>query len=217
MKQAQLEKPSIRQTQLMLKIGITGGIGSGKTTVCKLFETLGIPVYYADERAKYLMQHEHFLIDQIKKNFGDEVYENGRLNRALLAEKVFNNKPKLELLNSIVHPAVYRDTERWVEEQKIKKPPYLIKEAALLIETGSYKSLDKLIMVTAPLEERINRVSARDKISVEDVMARVRNQLPEDEKIKLADFIITNEGDLATLEKQVAEVHQQILNSLNQT
>ncbi len=217
MKQAQLEKPSIRQTQLMLKIGITGGIGSGKTTVCKLFETLGIPVYYADERAKYLMQHEHFLIDQLKKNFGDEVYENGRLNRALLAEKVFNNKPKLELLNSIVHPAVYRDTERWVEEQKIKKPPYLIKEAALLIETGSYKSLDKLIMVTAPLEQRINRVSARDKISVEDVMARVRNQLPEDEKIKLADFIITNDGDIANLEKQVAEVHQQILNSLNQT
>ena len=124
MKQAQLEKPSIRQTQLMLKIGITGGIGSGKTTVCKLFETLGIPVYYADERAKYLMQHEHFLIDQLKKNFGDEVYENGRLNRALLAEKVFNNKPKLELLNSIVHPAVYRDTERWVEEQKIKKHNY---------------------------------------------------------------------------------------------
>ncbi len=217
MKQAQLEKPSIRQTQLMLKIGITGGIGSGKTTVCKLFETLGIPVYYADERAKYLMQHEHFLIDQLKKNFGDEVYENGRLNRALLAEKVFNNKPKLELLNSIVHPAVYRDTERWVEEQKIKKPPYLIKEAALLIETGSYNSLDKLIMVTAPLEQRINRVSARDKISVEDVMARVRNQLPEDEKIKLADFIITNDGDIANLEKQVAEVHQQILNSLNQT
>ena len=217
MKQAQLEKPSIRQTQLMLKIGITGGIGSGKTTVCKLFETLGIPVYYADERAKYLMQHEHFLIDQLKKNFGDEVYENGRLNRALLAEKVFNNKPKLELLNSIVHPAVYRDTERWVEEQKIKKPPYLIKEAALLIETCSYKSLDKLIMVTAPLEQRINRVSARDKISVEDVMARVRNQLPEDEKIKLADFIITNDGDIANLEKQVAEVHQQILNSLNQT
>ncbi|MDB5283910.1 MAG: dephospho-CoA kinase, partial [Bacteroidota bacterium] len=104
MKQSAQMKRKPRSDHQMLKIGITGGIGSGKTTVCKMFEALGVPIYYADDRAKYLMQHEHFLIDLIKKNFGEEVYENGRLNRSLLAEKVFNNKAKLDLLNSLVHP-----------------------------------------------------------------------------------------------------------------
>src|ERR1700751_3135766 len=104
----------------MLKVGITGGIGSGKSTVCRIFEELGIPVYDADSRAKYLMQHEHYLIDLLKKKFGEEIYEEGKLNRKLLAEKVFNNKPQLELLNSLVHPAVFRDNERWNEAQKEK-------------------------------------------------------------------------------------------------
>ncbi|HWB64921.1 MAG TPA: dephospho-CoA kinase [Chitinophagales bacterium] len=195
----------------MLRIGITGGIGSGKTAACKVFEKLGIPVYYSDERAKYLMQHEHFLIDQLKKHFGEAIYENGHLNRALLAEKVFNNKPKLELLNSIVHPAVFRDTERWAEEQRLQKLPYAIKEAALLVETGMYKGLDKLIVVTAPIDMRIKRVSERDKLSVEEIMARVRNQLPVEEKIKLADYVITNDGSMDHLENQVKQIHQQLL------
>src|SRR5437016_2031207 len=108
----------------MLKVGVTGGIGSGKTTVCRFFEELGIPVYDADSRAKYLMQHEHYLIDLLKKKFGAEIYDDGKLNRKLLAEKVFNDKPKLELLNSLVHPAVFRDSERWYDAQKTKKPPY---------------------------------------------------------------------------------------------
>jgi dephospho-CoA kinase len=211
MKQMQQMKRRQPINHHMLKVGITGGIGSGKTTVCKMFEKLGIPVYYADERAKYLMQHEHFLIDQLKKNFGEEIYENGRLNRTLLAEKVFNNKSKLELLNSLVHPAVFRDTERWREEQKEKKPPYSINEAALLVETGSYKGLDKLIVVYAPLETRVNRVSNRDKVEIEEVMARVRNQLPEDEKLKLADMVITNDGDLHHLEQQVKQIHEQLM------
>ena len=105
----------------MLTIGLTGGIGSGKTTVCKMFERLGVPIYYADDRAKYLMQHEHYLIDQLKRKFGEEIYDDGKLNRKLLAEKVFNDRPKLELLNSLVHPAVFRDNERWNEAQKAKK------------------------------------------------------------------------------------------------
>ena len=195
----------------MLKVGITGGIGSGKTTVCKMFETQGVPVYYADDRAKYLMQHEHFLIDLIKKNFGEEVYVNGTLDRKLLAAKVFNDKAKLDLLNSLVHPAVYRDTERWVEEQKEKKVAYILKEAALLVETGSYKALDKLIVVTAPLETRIERVSERDKSDAVDVLARVKNQLPEEEKLKLADYVITNNGSLDELAQQVLKIHEKMI------
>ena len=195
----------------MLKVGITGGIGSGKTTVCKMFEKLGVPVYYADDRAKYLMQHEHFLIDQIKKNFGEEVYVNGTLDRKLLAAKVFNDKTKLDLLNSLVHPAVYRDTERWVEEQKEKKVPYILKEAALLVETGSYKALDKLIVVTAPMNTRIERVSERDKVEVNEVQARINNQLPEEEKVKLANYVITNNGSLEGLEQQVLKIHEKMI------
>ena len=195
----------------MLKAGITGGIGSGKTTVCKIFEGLGVPIYYADDRAKYLMQHEHFLIDQIKKNFGEDVYVNGTLDRKLLAGKVFNDKAKLALLNSLVHPAVYRDTERWVEEQREKKVPYILKEAALLVETGSYKALDKLIVVTAPVETRVGRVTDRDKADVEEVMARIRNQLPDEEKIQLADFVIVNDGSLEDLEEQVLKIHEKMI------
>lgn len=198
-------------THRVIKVGITGGIGSGKTTVCKMFAELGIPVYYADDRAKYLMQHEHHLIDEIKKNFGDDVYDCCKLNRKLLAERVFNNKPKLDLLNSLVHPAVFRDTERWIEEQKEKKVPYVLKEAALLVETGSYKMLDKLIVVTAPIDTRMKRVSHRDQVDIEEVQARVRNQLPEKDKIKLADFVIKNDKDLVALHKQVMKIHEQLL------
>src|SRR5437660_338338 len=110
----------------MLKVGITGGIGSGKTTACKMFEELGIPVYDADERAKFLMQHEHYLIDQIKKHFGEASYDNGKLNREYLAKQIFHDKEKLNLLNSLVHPPVFKDNETWTEEQKAKKVPYII-------------------------------------------------------------------------------------------
>jgi len=194
----------------MLKVGITGGIGSGKTTVCRYFEELGIPVYYADERAKYLMQHEHYLIDEIQRNFGKDIYEGGQLNRQLLAEMVFNNKQKLDLLNSLVHPAVFRDNERWTEGQLAKKVPYIIKEAALLIESGSSKSLDKLIVVSAPLNVRVERISKRDNLQTEDIMARVRNQMPEEEKLKQADFVISNDGSLDNLKEQVLNIHQKL-------
>ncbi len=194
----------------VLKIGITGGIGSGKTTACKMFEELGIPVYYADERGKYLMQHEHHLIDEIKKLFGSEVYENGQLNRKLLAEKVFQDKQKLELLNSIVHPAVFHDMEQWLLEKEAQHFPYAIKEAALLIETGANKTLNKLIVVTAPINTRIKRVRERDAVELEEVMARVRNQLPEEEKVKLADFVINNDGNLKNLKEQILKIHNKL-------
>jgi dephospho-CoA kinase len=204
-------KRNLPLAKAMLKVGITGGIGSGKTTACKFFEELGVPVYYADERAKYLLQHEHHLIDEIKRNFGKEVYKDGQLNRPLLAAKVFNNKQQLQLLNSLVHPAVFRDTERWVEEQRAKKVAYILQEAALLVETGSYKKLDKLIVVTAPLHTRTERVSQRDQINTAEVTARVHNQLPEEEKVKLADFVIKNDGDLTHLHRQVIAIHEMLL------
>lgn len=204
-------KRNLQTRTKVLKIGITGGIGSGKTTVCKMFEELGIPVYYADERAKYLMQHEHFLIDEIKKNFGEEVYDNGQLNRQLLASKVFHDKEKVKLLNSLVHPAVFRDTDRWVAEQQATQTPYALKEAALLVESGSHNYLDRLIVVTAPQNVRLKRVVERDNVSSTDVMARMQNQLPEEEKVKLADFVIINDSDKEHLRQQVLKIHQQLV------
>jgi dephospho-CoA kinase len=195
----------------MLKVGITGGIGSGKTTVCKLFEALGVAVYYADDRAKFLMQHEHFLIDQLKQNFGEEIYDHGQLNRAILAQKVFGNKEQLALLNSLVHPVVFRDTERWYQEQLAAKPPYVLKEAALLVETGAYKLLDQLIVVSAPLEVRLQRVVDRDKVTAAEVTQRMNNQLAEEEKLKLADFVIENNSDLEALKIQVEKIHQALI------
>ena len=204
-------KRRIKTNHVVIKVGITGGIGSGKTTVCKLFEELGVPVYYADDRAKYLMQHEHYLIDEIKKYFGEEIYADGKLNKKLLAEIAFNDKVKLEKLNSLVHPAVFHDADNWMEEQKQKKNRYSIKEAALLVETGSYKDLDKLIVVAAPLQTRMKRVSERDHVKPEEVMARIKNQLPEAQKVKLADFVIKNEKDVAYLRKQVKKIHEQLM------
>lgn len=195
----------------MLNVGITGGMGSGKTTVCKMFEALGVPVYNSDERAKHLMNHEHFLIDQIKKYFGEEAYTHGTLNRKLLADRVFNDKSLLTQLNALVHPAVFRDTERWLNEQVEKKVPYTLREAALLVETGSYKMLDKLIVVTAPIGDRVERITKRDNVSKADIQARMNNQLEESEKIKLADYVITNDKDIAHLEAQVIKIHHALL------
>lgn len=195
----------------MLSVGITGGIGSGKTTACTLFESLGVPVYYADERAKYLMQHEHYLIDELKKAFGEDIYFNGTLQREVLASKVFGSAQKVQLLNSLVHPAVFRDNERWMEEQRAKQLPYCLKEAALLIESGSYKKLDKLIVVTAPEELRIQRVMQREQTTRDKVTQRMHHQMPEEEKVKAADFVINNTGNIAELRAQVEKVHQQII------
>ncbi len=195
----------------MFNVGITGGMGSGKTTVCKMFEALGIPVYNSDERAKHLMNHEHFLIDQIKKYFGEEAYRDGTLNRKLLADRVFNDKSLLTQLNALVHPVVFRDTERWLKEQVEKKVPYTLREAALLVETGSYKMLDKLIVVTAPVSKRMERITKRDNVSKTDIQARMNNQLEESEKIKLADYVITNDKDIAHLEAQVIKIHHELL------
>jgi dephospho-CoA kinase len=191
-----------------LKIGITGGIGSGKTTVCKIFETLGIPVYYADERAKWLMTNDLELVKNIKILFGKAAYNDGILNRSYIAEIAFSDPQKLEQLNSLVHPAVLRDGEIWQESHP--NVPYTLKEAALLFESGSYKQLDKIIVVTAPLELRIQRVLQRDQTSREAVEARIAKQMLEEEKIKRADFIIINDNTHALI-PQVLQIHRQLV------
>ena len=175
----------------MLQIGITGGIGSGKTTVCHIFEHLGIPVYYADERSKYLLNHDEQIRKQIINLFGEMAYlEDGNLNRAAIASIAFNDKDKLKALEAISHPAVKMDFENWLKAQD---SPYIVKEAALLFEAGTYKSLDYNILVFAPQNIRIKRVVARDHISREQVKTRISKQMPEKDKRKMANFILPND------------------------
>lgn len=196
----------------MLQVGITGGIGSGKTTVCQIFERMGVPVYYADVRAKELMETDKNLMVSIQNEFGKAVYDaEGNLNRKLLAEIVFGNEEKLLKLNSLVHPVVFKDNESWNQVLANKGYPYTLKEAALLVETGSYKTLDKLIVVTAPLQDRIARVMARDATTYEQVTARIKAQLPEEEKVKLADYAIDN-NQIMDLVPQVTKIHIDLMN-----
>lgn len=192
-----------------LQIGITGGMGSGKTTVCKIFEALDIPVYYADDRAKWLMANDPDLKMRITERFGKAAYTDaGALNRAYLADRVFSDPESLKALNALVHPAVGRDSQRWHEMQK--NVPYTIKEAALIFESGSFKELDKVIVVFAPRELRIQRIMRRDGLSREAIGARMGRQMPEEEKLKKADFAIYNDGR-ASLLRQVWQIHRQLL------
>jgi dephospho-CoA kinase len=193
----------------MLKVGITGGIGSGKTTVAKLFEALNIPVYYADDRAKWLMANDKNLRQALINLLGDEVFDSGnQLNRKAIASKVFANPTLLSQLNQLVHPAVASDFNAWSSTFEHEKP-YVLKEAALLVESGSYKELDKLIVVNAPLELRIERTIKRDNTTRQAVLDRIKNQLADEEKIKLADFIIQN-GLMDNLTEQVQTIHQSL-------
>lgn len=173
----------------MLKIGLTGGIGSGKSIVAKVFETLGIPVYYADDATKRLMNTDSALKAAIIKNFGEKCYKDGELDRKHLASIVFNNREKLDLLNSLTHPATIADAEQWIKRHNA---PYIIKEAALLFESRADKNLDYVIGISSPLELRIKRVMHRDSLTKEEVMQRISRQMNEEEKMKLCDFIITN-------------------------
>jgi dephospho-CoA kinase len=192
-----------------LLVGITGGIGSGKSTVCKLFSLLGIPVYTADNRAKWLMAQDAELQNQISSTFGTESYlANGELNRAFLAETVFPNPEKITELNALVHPVVRKDFEQWITQQSA---PYLIKEAALLFETGAAKELDYVINVSSPLRVRMARILLRDPHRSEEQVNQIINQqLPDEEKNALADFCIKN-TDNKLLIPQVLEVHAQLL------
>lgn len=188
----------------MLKVGITGGIGSGKSLIARMFQVLGIPVLNADDAAKYLMQHDEDLMASIRQLFGNEVYQNGRLNRPFLASVVFADKAKLEQLNGLVHPAVSRYGQAWAKRQS---SPYVLKEAAIFFESGSYKEMDKMIGVYAPYELRLQRAMQRDHATAETVKQRMAQQMDETEKMKRCDYVITNDGSVSIIE-QVLQLHQ---------
>lgn len=191
----------------MLKIGLTGGIGSGKSTVAKVFELLQVPVYYADEASKRLYHTDKVLMADLKKHFGEDVYTNDQLNRSRLAEIVFNDPQKLELLNSLVHPPTLRDAEEWMLSQTA---PYIIKEAALLFESGSVAGLDYVIGVKAPQHIRMKRVMDRDGVKREQVLSRMDKQLDEEIKMRLCDFIIDNSEQQLVI-PQVLQLHERFL------
>ncbi|MBC7745534.1 MAG: dephospho-CoA kinase [Flavobacterium sp.] len=192
----------------MLKVGITGGIGSGKTTVCQIFEVLGIPVFYADAIAKEVMYADENLRNEIISAFGKASYNlDSSLNRKHIAEIVFNNDNKLETLNALVHPAVFRAFDNWVLKQKA---PYVIKEAALLFESGSYHMCDYSILVTAPEAIKILRVIKRDHLKESDVRLRMDRQLDDQEKEKLSDFTVLNDENLLLI-PQVLALHEQFI------
>lgn len=194
---------------MMLKVGVTGGIGSGKTTVCKVFELLGIPVFYADDVAKSIMQTDPVLKTALLNTFGENSYtKDGMLNRAYISSIVFNDNQELEKLNSLVHPAVLRAFDNWVLEHH--ESPYVIKEAALLYESGGFKMCNKSILVIAPTLIKMNRVKLRDGISEEDIQLRMNRQFSDEMKIKYADHILNND-EKQLLIPQIIHLHQQFL------
>lgn len=194
----------------MLKIGLTGGIGSGKTTVAQIFEVLGIPVYYADDAAKKLMNEDENLKRQIINHFGIDSYANGILNRSFLSETVFSDSKKTALINSIIHPATIADADKWMEKQTT---PYAIKEAALIFEADAGKMLDLVVGVYAPEPLRIERVMARNNISLEAVQLRMKKQMNDEVKMSLCDAVILNDEE-SLLIPQVVDFHKNILQNI---
>lgn len=193
----------------MYKVGITGGIGTGKSTVCRIFSALGIPCYDADTRSKWLTENHPGIREALIKHFGPEVFAGGVLNRTFLAEAAFKDASRTNLLNEIIHPAVGQDFSEWTNAQY--GVPYVVKEAALLYEAGSYKELDTMIVVTAPLELRIKRVLKRDSHRTEQqVLDIIQRQWPDEKKIAMSDYTIAND-ELRLLVPQVIALHQQFI------
>jgi dephospho-CoA kinase len=190
----------------MLKIGLTGGVGSGKTTVSKIFASLGVPVFYADDIAKKIMNEDPVLKQEIINLFGEAAYTE-KLNRKHIADIVFNNAFKLEQLNALIHPRTIAAANKWMQHQTT---PYIIKEAALMFEAGASTNLDYVIGVYAPQYLRINRVIKRDKFTKEQVLERINNQIDETIKMKLCDFVIVNDEQKAVL-PQVLCLHKKFL------
>jgi dephospho-CoA kinase len=188
-------------------IGLTGGIGSGKSTVLELFKILGVKTYSADESAKKLVNTDPYLINLIKSSFGENIYDKGQLNSKKLSDIVFENKEKLKLLNSIIHPAVAKDFKLFLNSNN---EDYIVKEAAIIFETKSENNYDKIILIQSPLEIRIERVINRDNISREEVMKRINNQLDENLIIDKCDYVISNENK-KDLEDKVLSIHHDLI------
>jgi dephospho-CoA kinase len=192
----------------MIKVGLTGGMGTGKSFVASIFATLGIPIYNADKAAKHIMNHNTLLIDAIKKHFGNESYINNTLQTKYIAAKVFNNQENLTLLNSIVHPFVIEDGNRWMQQQTTH---YAIKEAAILFESGTNIGMDYIIGVDAPLELCITRSMQRDTTTREEIINRIQKQMGNKEKMEKCDFVIQNDEQQPLLQ-QIITVHNYLLN-----
>lgn len=192
----------------MVKVGLTGGIGSGKTTVSNFLLDYGIPVYNSDSKGKTLMNTNLELKNNIVSIFGERVYDNGILNTNLLSSIVFNDSSKIEQLNNLVHPKVAQDFNQWVGKNNNK--PILVKEAAILIESGAYLNMDKIILVVSEKSTRINRVSKRDNSDLDSIEKRINHQLTDNEKIKYADYIIENNSSLEHLKLEVLKVVNKI-------
>lgn len=193
------------------KIGITGGIGTGKSTVSKILIALGYPVYFSDDRAKWLMENNQQLVADLTRLIGDETYIAGKLNRSFIAEKLFSNSQLRAKINQLVHPVVRHDFNVWADSQQA---PLLFQESALLVETGAYQLFDALIVVTTPLEQRIKRIQKRDGISINEINMRLTNQLAESEKIAVADYVITND-DHQPIVFQTQKIVGELLKQIN--
>ena len=193
-----------------MQIGLTGGIGSGKSTVAKVFELLHVPVYFADNRSKYILQNNSLVKEKLREYWGEIIFDSaGNIDTKALAEIVFKNEAELQKLNALLHPLVADDYNKWLSLQNCA---FVIKEAAILVESGSYKTCDKLIVVSVPEALAIKRVKSRDNVSVEQVKARMSKQMPNDEKIKYADFVIENDG-IKMLIPQILEIHKKLSTS----
>ncbi len=190
-------------------VGLTGGMGSGKTTVANFFKEMGVPVYIADDAGKSLMNTNKEVKSKIISLFGEQAYNDGLLDRKYIANQVFNSPEKLEQLNQIIHPAVGLDFQQWMNNQD---SPYVLYEAAILFETGGYKKCDLIILVTAPLEDRISRLQARDNSSVDEIEARIQHQWSDDKKRKLSNFEIINKN-ISSTKKQVRNLHEILINT----
>lgn len=197
----------------MITIGLTGGIGSGKTTIAQWFQEKGIPVYNSDFEAKKLMNENEDLIQQLIELFGDETYKNGEYNRSYVASKVFNDKELLNQLNAIVHPAVFKHFDEWMDNQNSS---FVVKEAAILFESGSYKDCDYIISVIADEEIRIDRVAKRDQLNEDQIRSRMKNQWTDEQRIEKSDFIIENNKDLKVLKLEFEKVFDEILDRIHE-
>jgi dephospho-CoA kinase len=192
----------------MIKVGITGGIGSGKTLVCKIFEKLGAPVFYADQEAKKILNQNRQVVEKIKHTFGPEIYDENGINKATLANIIFNDNEALHKINSIVHPVVKDYFKEWLNTVYY---PYAIEEAAILVETGTHHDLDYTILVYAPRELRISRAMQRDGATRNDIENRMKNQMPDEEKFKKVNCVIYNDNSRMVI-PQVLEIHEQLKN-----
>lgn len=197
----------------MITIGLTGGIGSGKTTIAQWFQEKGIPVYNSDLEAKKLMNENEDLIQQLIELFGDETYKNGEYNRSYVASKVFNDKELLNQLNAIVHPAVFKHFDEWLDNQNSS---FVVKEAAILFESGSYKDCDYIISVIADEEIRIDRVAKRDQLNEDQIRDRMKSQWTDEQRIEKSDFIIENNKDLNVLKLEFEKVYDEILDRIHE-